>query len=571
MIYVNAFCQPRVEIINDCTLVKKGHRNAPNWLRYAWSLLFVCGISIVACGADLSEQVGSIFVEVDLNFPETVEWRPSVPLTPPAGSSEPIYDNFDNFWTLTPVDVDGRRKVMVLPAQDRSAWVDPGLPGLEPGKWLWMQADEHGYVWVASERQVLRCDPRFPHRGWQDFSLDSRFPVGRLTALCVGAGGSILLAVDSGYVVELDRQLVGDGELNREQNQVRTIACLSGVTRMRADETGRLWLQVSNKVYRASRSPFDLPNGANAEQVAEKQNLQPPQHWKLVARMLGSNHDLSGDVLNGKFYVAGGLTNGWGYPAKNHDFSKLFEFDGQTAQWRIAADLGRGRVYCTTSHLDGKVWVIGGDVFKDDSQPRPHGSRIEMNWVQIVDPATGEVTDGPAMEFSRPMPIGLHIGGRIYVAGNPRAQQDQPGQIESIGPGEKQWRREPDGPAGFGALAGCALEERLYLAVPERFLAVFDTRSRSWTTIDIPHPPRSCQMASFAGEVWLMGGQQVPGQSMVQIYNPATRQWRMGPDLPRGLSWGAAADVNGQLIVTGGAGRHGTDYSYNNRTWVLSQ
>lgn len=564
------YCIPGAERMIDLNRVERIRWSTQGWLKTAVSCLCVCGLNVAASGADLGNEDGPVFVEVDVDFPNEIEWRPPVPVAPPAGSSEPIYDNFDNYWTLAPADEGDYREVLVLPAQDRSAWISPGSHGLEPGNWLWMQPDEHGYVWVASARQVLRFDPRFPQRGWHDFSLDSRFPAGRLTSLSVGPRGSMLVAVDSGYVVELDRQQSGDGGIVRERNRVRAVACLPGVTRMRSDKSGRVWLQVSGKVYRASGSLFDLSDDATEEPFTEKQDIQPGQHWELVARMPGSNHDLSGDVLNGKFYVAGGLTNGWGYPARDHDFSKLLEFDGQTAQWRIAADLSRGRVYCATSHLDGKVWVVGGDVFLDDRQPRPNGTRIEMDWVQIVDPATGEVTDGPPLACARPMPIALHVGGRIYVAGNPRGQQDQPGRVESIGHGEKKWRREPNGPAGFGPLAGCALGDQLYLAVPERFLAVFDTRSQIWTTIEVPHPPRSCQMASFAGEVWLMGGQQVPNQSEVQIYNPATRQWRNGPALPRGLSWGAAADVGGKLIVTGGAGRHANDYSYNNRTWALS-
>jgi len=116
-------------------------------------------------------------------------------------------------------------------------------------------------------------------------------------------------------------------------------------------------------------------------------------------------------------------------------------------------------------------------------------------------------------------------------------------------------------------VAGCALGDEIFLAVPHKYLAVFNTQTSTWRTVPVPRPPRSCQMAGYRGEVWLLGGRGVHNGREVQIFNPATGRWRSGPDLPRELVWGCAAVVDGRLIVAGGA----AGSCYSNRTWMLRE
>ncbi|MEO6725446.1 MAG: hypothetical protein ABIU20_09145, partial [Blastocatellia bacterium] len=201
------------------------------------------------------------------------------------------------------------------------------------------------------------------------------------------------------------------------------------------------------------------------------------------------------------------------------------------------------------------------------------GERHAVTTVQLYDPRTGVVSEGIPNTIARPMPLALASDGRLYVMGNGRDQYDQPGQMESIGPSETVWRREPDGPAGMGPLAGTALDGKLYVAVRDRGLAVYDTATKRWE-VDAASTfgkPRSCQMAAYRGEIWMLGGRDTAGEDQTLIYSPRPRRWRKGLQLPRPLSWGAAGVVNGQLIVTGGAASYGRDYLYNDRTFVLME
>lgn len=322
---------------------------------------------------------------------------------------------------------------------------------------------------------------------------------------------------------------------------------------------GFVWLQGEKTIRFDPRKP---DKGA-AEALAPREDATP---WEPVARMPASNHDISAAVLDDKVYIAGGLTADFGFPARSRSFDEAWELDASRWSWRVLAKLGRDRIYCATAAFDGAIWVVGGDIVE------PDGKRTPTTLVQRIDPRSGAVTPGVPLTAARPMPIALEAGGRLYVVGNPAGEFQNPGKIESIGRGEVAWRQEPDGPEGMSAIVGVAMGAKLYVVVPRKGLAVYDTEARRWELIVLPSVPRSCQMAGYRGEIWMMGGVDIQDPRQTLIYNPATGKIRSGPPLPVTISWGAAAVVNHQLIITGGAGLRGaTDhtYVYNDRTFVL--
>ncbi len=399
-------------------------------------------------------------------FAQPASRIPKPAVAPPAGSLPAVRDTCANFWTLAPAE-NKLRKLLVLPAQAPTAWIEANISGATPEKWSAIRADEIGFVWLTQGTKTLRFDPRKPQEGTQAMTL-----------------------TPTTVAVQKD--------------------------------------------------------------------------WEIVARMPASNHDLTAAVLQNKFYVAGGLTEEWGFPTRSHPFDELWELDPKNWQWRVAGKFGRGRIYCATAAFDNKIWVVGGDVIEAD------GTRHAVTSVQIFDPHTKNISEGIPNTIARPMPMALAANGRLYVMGNERDKYDQPGQMESIGAGETTWRREPDAPTGMGPLAGATLDGKLYVTVRDRGLLIFDTTTKRWE-LDAIFKPRSCQMTAYRGEIWMMGGRDTAGEDQTLIYSPQTKKWRQGPLLPRPLSWGAAEVINGKLIITGGAASYGKDYLYNDLTFVLRQ
>ena len=463
---------------------------------------------------------------------------PPPPTPASEGSSPTAFDNFGNYWCIGPADDSGNRPLLVLPAQAPHRWLADHISALPPHPWAFVGADEFGFVWVASATRCMRLDPHLPEAHWLDLS-GSQIGLAteqRTTAMGIGPDGAIMLALATGGIIELDyadKLLVTHMETPPNAD---TLLC---------DDTGRLWLRCGDKTYTRPPAP-------DAWQ----------RIWELVDRLPASNHDLSGDILGDCFYMAGGQNGGWGYPARPHVFHDLLEFNARTRTWRIIAALDQPRFYNGTSCLDDKVWVIGG--FTRDAIGNP----VLLSSVEIFDPATGNATPGPPLPTRMVNPVALHCSGRIYVAAFVAMDKDEhPCRLLSIGSGETSWRSEPSGPAYKTAFAGTSHAGSIYVALGSKGLGRFDTNTRSWTLIPHPDTPRSPQLATYQGEIWIMGGRDIEREQRTVIYSPLTGQWRNGPDLPRPLAWGAGTTVGGRLLVIGGAGGRG----YSNRAFLLRQ
>ena len=274
----------------------------------------------------------------------------------------------------------------------------------------------------------------------------------------------------------------------------------------------------------------------------------PATAWREVVRMPADNHDLAAAVTGGKLYVAGGVTNDYKGTGRVQAFDEIWELDPRAWSWRAVAKFARPRIYCGTEAFDGRVWVAGGDILHDD------GERRATMLVETYDPKTGALERAPDLPFALPRPLALAAAGRLWVVGTlDRTGRAGRGQFASIGPGENAWRTEPEALPKMYALAGAALNDRLYISVPETGLAEFDPATRAWRVIPGPTQPRSGQVAAWRGEIWIAGGVDLADRAETRIFNPAQGTWRVGPALPNPLAWGAAGVVDDQLIVAGGA------------------
>jgi|GEM_PF-817402 len=273
--------------------------------------------------------------------------------------------------------------------------------------------------------------------------------------------------------------------------------------------------------------------------------------WQTVAHMPASNHDISAATLDGQLYVAGGSTGEFGSPPRFHAFDEVLQLDPTNWTWRAVAQFAHPRIYCSTVQWSGQIWIVGGDTLDPDGQRRP--SKL----VEIFNSSSRVLTLGPELPEPFSAPLALVAGDRLYVMGS--VGRTDRGRVYSLGYREKLWRREPDALPRMWALAGASLGGKLYVCVPSTGLTVFDPVTSRWEIIPGQTQPRSAQVAAWRGEIWIMGGRDITDQSETRIFNPTTHAWRMGPALPRPLAWGAAAVVNDQLVVTGGA--DGSSYS----------
>ncbi|MCC7261804.1 MAG: hypothetical protein IT369_04690 [Candidatus Latescibacteria bacterium] len=457
----------------------------------------------------------------------------AVPAGPTPAPVPLAVDLHANLWTLT---ADGQ--VAVLPVDAPEAWQLLPAAG---GPWQWLVADHVGNVWVGG-KGGLRCfDPHRPEQGWRTVVL----PGGAPTALGLSPGEQVLVGQATGEVLEVDLSLKGElisRSLARTPGAVRAVC---------TDGQGALWAATAEGLYR--RGP-----AAAAWQHA----------WQQVGRLPGSNHDIFAAPLQGRLYVAGGLTADWGLPARSHVFDELWRFCPQTGCWELVNRLSFPRRFNGIAALDGTVWVVGGEG-EIKTAAHPEGERLTVDVVDIYDPATATWTAGPRLNDARSEPFVIAEAGRIWAVAGACNPNTAIASVESIAPGESAWRYEQPMPVPTRQGSCCALEGVLYCVSAEGFFA-FDTATRRWLTglPQLEKSPQAAQVAAYAGEVWVMGGHL---SHATWRYSPAEQCWRPGPALPTFQSWGAAAVLEGRLYLAGGAHWSALHerFVFDDRTYVL--
>lgn len=461
---------------------------------------------------------------------------PTSPLEGPAPVPATT-DLHGNHWTLA--GPASSREVLVCPANTPDAWQFAGLPA---GDWEFLLADRHGFVWVAGAGGWRRLRPVERERGWADVSAALAPP----TAVALSPRGSLLAGLATGEVLEADT--TADGEV-----APRRVGQLPGAVRaLQSTGDGAMWAATDDRLYRRE---------AEADAWQRTWSQRP---GRLPG---GGNHDVFAARVGRRVYVAGGWAGAWGWPATRHVCQELFALDLATGYWEVASQLHIPKRYNGIAAFEERIWVVGGETRTAGRE----GDGQALYLVDIYDPTSGTWSAGPPLNDVRTDPFVVTCAGRIWAIGG-AAHNPGPklATVESIGPGETAWRFEPPLPEPTRQGHACALDGVIYCASMDGIFA-FDTSAGAWIE-DLPQPPgplsNGLLAAAYEGRVWVMGGFD---HAAVQCYDPATRTWEAGPDLPTRQAWGAAIVVDDELMIIGGA--HGATphegVIYDDRTFVL--
>ncbi len=459
---------------------------------------------------------------------------PSAPWSPAACQ----VDIYGSYWSL--VKTERGVQVLVAPANAPGEWQVAG-PGV--GEWRWLVADNAGYIWLAGAGGWRRFCPRHAEAGWQDLSGD--LPRSGVTALGRSPDDLVMAALEDGSVIELDATASGATVVRPLGHLPAPAACLL------ADRSGAVWAGTHEAVHR-------LPPAADAWQHTWQE-----QRGRLPG---GGNHDIFAAPCLGRLYVAGGWACQWGLPLRYHVPDALLAYAPRTECWEVVSHMYMPRRYNGIAALEERVWIVGGEA-RFGSRGGPQQA---LYLVDIYDPASDSWEPGPSLNHVRTDPFVVTCEGRIWAIGGARHNGGPKlDSVESIGPGESAWREETPLPQPTRQGHACALDGVIYCFSIDGAFA-YDTQSGRWDE-QLPQPGEIGQgplAAAWQGEVWLIGGYR---DQRIRCYNPATRTWRPGPDLPVEQAWAAAAVLDDRLYIVGGA-----HYSqpheaivFDDRTFVL--
>ncbi|NQS99228.1 MAG: T9SS type A sorting domain-containing protein [candidate division Zixibacteria bacterium] len=173
-------------------------------------------------------------------------------------------------------------------------------------------------------------------------------------------------------------------------------------------------------------------------------------------------------------------------------------------QWQTRAPMPTARGYVPSVELEGKIYVIGGDVSGG-------GSFSGVN--EVYDPATNTWVTKAPMPTARCLHCLAAVNGKIYAIG---------GYANGV------------------------------LNINQEYNPVTDT----WTTkAPMPNSRSGAGWAVVDDKIYVIGGH--PGYGFVnynQMYDPAANTWTTKAPLPTARAYLGAAEVDGKIYAIGGIG-----------------
>ena len=269
--------------------------------------------------------------------------------------------------------------------------------------------------------------------------------------------------------------------------------------------------------------------------------------WKPAAPLPMPRGHVAAIALDGMIYAIGGCFGHDPYP---RDVAYVHRYDPALDRWTERAPLPLPR-----SHFEPGTFIRNGRIVIVGGRSRPRGEEA-VNLVTEYDPVADRWTALPSLPETRHSPVAAAIpGGMIAGVGGTRTSDPNTRGFyrfsDSI-----PWVPVDPLPLPLGEVSGGIIGDRLYLVGQgAKWTLALDLRSGRWEE-PARHAVRPAIGHHQGAEVWngrlyLFGGLGY-GQGVVQIYDPATESWRLGPAMPFPAGSSATALIGSQVYLAGG-------------------
>jgi N-acetylneuraminic acid mutarotase len=228
--------------------------------------------------------------------------------------------------------------------------------------------------------------------------------------------------------------------------------------------------------------------------------------------------------------------------------------------WYRVADMPTPRSYTAAGVMNGKLYVAGGMTTGGETSTL-------TGVLEIYDPASDSWTPGAPMGTPRQGAAAGVIGNLLYVAGG-RDATSYSGVLESYNPDTNTWTTRNPMPTLRNQAAAAVWNGKLYVMGGENAssgtldtLQVYDPASNIWTTLaSMPafKGRRDHAAAAIGDTIWVVGGATTATATSLLAYHPGTDTWFVRSNIPTPRYGPAAAVLNGRLYVAGGYGTVGT-------------
>ena len=275
----------------------------------------------------------------------------------------------------------------------------------------------------------------------------------------------------------------------------------------------------TNKNTRAGLQAAETPLVSDTE----RNSLAPATlQWTRKADMPTARTGFATSVVNGKVFVIGGNIQ-----LKRGEFGDLSAstvemYDPETDTWEQKANMPTARSGVSVSVVDRKIYAIGGSKLKTIQMPGGFSSESEeLATVEMYDP----ITDTWTQKADMPTPkktMTCVVNGKIYAIGGWLTTNEEP-HLETV--------------------------------------EVYDPGTDTWAKAENMNCARcSAAISVVNGEIYAIGGlgsSPVQDQSdfylsNVEVFNPKTNQWQERTEMSAPKALHTASVIDGKIYVIGG-------------------
>ena len=279
--------------------------------------------------------------------------------------------------------------------------------------------------------------------------------------------------------------------------------------------------------------------------------------WSRKADMPTGRMYLSTSVIDGKIYAIGGLGG-----------ENVVEmYDPVTDTWTRKADMPTGRAYLSTSVVDGKIYAIGGN---------PATWRKTLATVEEYDPATDTWTKKADMPFPRDWLSTCVVGGKIYAIGGSEVDEDTfyhraQKSVQEYDPSTDTWTVKTDMQKSRRSFDCVVLDEKIYtVGGYVSFEEMYDPETDTWMEKEPMPVLRTGSTANTVnGKIYVFGGDEDdyygPPTFVVYVYDPESDGWTILDPMPYGQLLASSSVVDGKIYIIGG-----TNNAYPHRAPYLT-
>lgn len=253
-------------------------------------------------------------------------------------------------------------------------------------------------------------------------------------------------------------------------------------------------------------------------------------------------------------------------------------------EWTRLADMRQRRGEHANAVVDGRIVMLGGI----------YDSRRGPPEVESFDPRANTWAESAMMPETRNhFTVGHAVHeGEIWICGGKPDGQGMGGvtRVDVLRVADSSWRRGPELPEGHWAGPCVVLNGQLHAisggvtnaeSTNHHFVLDLNDEGAGWTTA-APIPEARVHVAGvpFEGRIWVIGGEfhhrHDGDTTLVQIYDPGSDSWSVGPALPEARShheWATFAHAGSIWSVSGvdssiNPRGQATIYRYVNDAWT---